>query len=293
MKALFFGEILWDIIEGKAYLGGAPFNVAAHMAKCGAQSYIISRLGKDELGKKAVEEIKKLSVDTSLVQWDEDHPTGTVDVFLEQGQPDYIIHENVAYDFIEVDLLNSAWQLEGMDCFYFGTLAQRNDTSGNSLQWILTNKPFSLVFYDVNLRKGIHSKLIIENSLSFCNIFKLNQDEVGVIADLLYGKSYSLPDFAKTIQHDFEVDILVITASEKGCYVAATDDFRLVPGKKVQLVDAVGAGDAFSAAFLFKYFQEKDPFKAAEVANKLGAFVASSRGPIPDYSPEIIQILEI
>jgi fructokinase len=292
MKALFFGEILWDIIEGKAYLGGAPFNVAAHIAKCGAYSYIISRLGKDDLGKKAMEEIKKLPVDPSLVQWDEHHPTGTVDVFLEQGQPDYTIHENVAYDFIETGALKSALPSATLDCFYFGTLAQRNDISRHTLQWILNNRSFSLVFYDVNLRKGLHSKEIIENSLRFCNVFKLNQDEVAIIGDLLYGKSYSLPDFAEAIQNEFDVDILVITASEKGCYVAA-DEFRLVPGKKVQLVDAVGAGDAFSAAFLFKYFQEKDPFKAAEAANKLGAFVASSRGPIPDYSPEIMKILEI
>jgi fructokinase len=292
VKALFFGEILWDIIEGNAYLGGAPFNVAAHMVKCGGQSSIISRLGKDELGKKTLAEIKKLSVDTSLVQWDEHHPTGTVDVFLEEGQPDYTIHENVAYDFIEAEPLPSALLPTIMDCFYFGTLAQRNDISRHTLQWILNNKPFSLVFYDVNLRKGTHSKVIIENSLKFCNIFKLNQDEVAIIGDLLYGKNYTLQDFVKIIQSDFEIDIVIITASEKGCYIGA-DEFRLMPGQKAQLVDAVGAGDAFSAAFLFKYFQEKDPFKAAETANKLGAYVASSRGPIPDYSPEIIKILKI
>jgi len=292
MKALFFGEILWDIIEGKAYLGGAPFNVAAHTAQCGGQSAIISRLGKDELGEKTIEEIKKLSVDTALVQWDEQHPTGTVDVFLEEGQPDYTIHENVAYDFIETGPLKSALSTHTSDCFYFGTLAQRNDISRNTLRWILNNKSFSQVFYDVNLRKGIDSKPIIENSLNFCNIFKLNQDEVGIIGELLYGKSYSLPDFAKAIQQDFAVDIVIITASEKGCYIGA-DEFQLVPGQKTQLVDAVGAGDAFSAAFLYKYYQEKDSFKAAETANKLGAFVASSRGPIPAYSPEIIKLLAI
>ena len=83
MKALAFGEILWDIIEGKPYIGGAPFNLAAHLAKCGADSFMISRVGNDELGLSALEETKSLSVNDTWVQVDNQCATGTVDVFLQ------------------------------------------------------------------------------------------------------------------------------------------------------------------------------------------------------------------
>lgn len=291
MKVLSFGEILWDIIECTPYLGGAPFNVAAHLAQCGVASYMISRLGKDELGKKAYGQARQLGVDTSLLQWDDRHPTSTVDVYLKAGQPDYTIHEPVAWDFIEQAPLQRNVSTQTFDSFYFGTLAQRNETSRQTLQWILQNKKFDTVFYDVNLRKGLLERALISPSLQYCDIFKLNEDEVAVLADLLYGKVLGMEDFAGKIQQDYQVKILIITASEKGCYVYDGQGLHHIPGQQIIVVDAVGAGDAFSAAFLFKYLQDKDPLKAARIANHLGGFVASSRGPIPAYTPEIKEML--
>ena len=51
IKALTFGEALFDIIKGSAHLGGAPLNLAAHLAKLGAKPAVITAVGKDELGK--------------------------------------------------------------------------------------------------------------------------------------------------------------------------------------------------------------------------------------------------
>ncbi len=287
---LSFGEILWDIIEGQSYLGGAPFNVAAHMARCGAQSYMLTRIGQDALGQKAFAQASQLGVNTSLMQQDAQHPTGTVDVYLEEGQPDYIIHEGVAWDYIEADQA----QLEATDFrgFYFGTLAQRNEPSRKTLQWILDHLPFDTICYDVNLRKGIHSRELISDSLSYCHVLKLNEDEVTIIAELLFQKSLSIEAFARLVREQYKVDTMIITASEKGCYVFTHDQLRHVEGKKVKVVDAVGAGDAFSAAFLWKYMHDKDAIKAAATANALGAFVAASRGAIPDYSAAVQRILQ-
>lgn len=291
MKVLSFGEILWDIIEGTPYLGGAPFNVAAHLAQCGVASYMISRLGHDELGKKAYEQARQLNVDTSMLQWDEQHPTGTVEVYLKAGQPDYTIHEPVAWDFIEKQPLQGDLSAQAFGSFYFGTLAQRNTTSRQTLQWILQHQKFDTVFYDVNLRKGLLDKELIHQSLQYCDIFKLNEDEVAVLAGLLYGKTLGMEAFAASIQQDYQVKILVITASEKGCYVYDGHGLHYIPGQQVKVIDAVGAGDAFSAGFLYRYLHDKDPLKAAGIANRLGGFVASSRGPIPAYTREIKEIL--
>src|SRR3954471_11853755 len=97
LSVLAFGEILWDIIDGQEYLGGAPLNFSAHVIKCGGRSAIVSAVGNDELGDKAIRNLTTLSVDSSFVQRNENKPTGTVDVFLSHGQPDYDIHEDVAF----------------------------------------------------------------------------------------------------------------------------------------------------------------------------------------------------
>ena len=288
-RFLSFGEILWDIIEGEHHLGGAPFNVAAHLARCGAQSYMLTRIGKDTLGNQAYAWAGELGVHTSLIQQDTQHPTGTVDVYLEEGQPDYTIHNDVAWDYIEADQK----QLKATDfrAFYFGTLAQRHATSRETLHWILNNLSFDTIFYDVNLRKGIYSHELISTSLPYCHVFKLNHDEVGIISKMLFRQSLALEDFIRRIRERYHVHTIIVTASEKGCYVFADDQLQQVEGTKVKVVDAVGAGDAFSAAFIWKYLHNKDAVKAAATANQLGAYVAGARGAIPDYSEAIQKIL--
>jgi len=292
MNALAFGEILWDIIEGKPYIGGAPFNLAAHLVKCGADSFMISRVGNDGLGLSALKETKALSVNDTWVQVDDQHATGTVDVFLQDGQPTYTIHENVAYDFIDYQEFDQQ-QLKAAEfqIFYFGTLAQRNKSSRETLYKLLSEVRFNHIFYDVNLRQQFFSKEIIENSLKYSTILKLNHEEVEVLSNLLYGQEIKAEEFSQKLVTDFNQHIVITTAADKGCMVFANGEFLSIPGKKVEVVDAVGAGDSFSAAFLYKYFQVGDPVKAASVANQIGAFVASSRGPIPTYSDDIKELL--
>lgn len=293
MKVLSFGEILFDIIEGDPYLGGAPLNFAAHLAKCGAESYILSRLGQDELGKLALAKIEDLGINTSLIQQDSQHPTGTVDVVLDKGQPDYTIHEGVAWDFIEAGEAEKLMNETDFDVFYFGTLAQRSPISRETLKDLLTHSHVDQVFYDVNLRKGFYNQEILHQSLSLCTILKLNDEEVRKLSSLLFQKEMDVEDFAQKVVKTYGVETIIITAGEKGCYIFEGGDLIFVKGFPAQVQDTVGAGDAFSAAFIYRYFYTKDAQQAADVANRLGAFVASSRGPIPEYSDEIRKMLEV
>src|SRR5690349_8799460 len=103
MKVLAFGEILWDIIEKEEHLGGAPFNFIAHTAQCGDDAYIVTRLGRDFRGMKALNRCKSYGVNEKYIQQDDSLPTGTVEVTLRDGQPDYLIVENVAWDHIAFD----------------------------------------------------------------------------------------------------------------------------------------------------------------------------------------------
>ncbi|MEM7374052.1 MAG: carbohydrate kinase [Bacteroidota bacterium] len=292
MKIISYGEILWDIIEGKHYIGGAPFNFAAHMAQCGADVAMISRLGKDELGQQAFREVESLSVDTRYIQWDTEYPTGTVDVFLQDGQPSYTIHPGVAYDYVDFEQLKAnAFLKAEVDVFGFGTLAQRDQMSRDTLTQIFQHRSFRHVFYDVNLRKDCYHAEIVKQSVPHSTVLKLNDEEVPIISDFLFGRKEDMEHFARRVASEYDQEIVIITAGAKGCYVFHDGRYALVPGRAVEVVDTVGAGDSFSAAFLFQYVTHADPFRAASVANQVGGFVAASRGPIPAYSEEIKRAL--
>jgi fructokinase len=292
MKVLAFGEILWDIINGEEHLGGAPFNFAAHSAKCGNESYIISRLGDDFRGLRAFNRCKEYGVNNTLVQWDEQHPTGIVTVELENGQPDYTIHENVAYDFIRFDGKITEMRRDEFDIFYFGSLIQRSAVSALTLKQIMKMYSFRHIFYDVNLRKGGYNLNTIHQSLLSCSILKLNNDEVPVISAMLFDQSFSNDIFCEAIRSMYSnISTIVITASDKGCYVYSANKLHYIPVKSIAVNDAVGAGDAFSAAFMHIFQQNNDAVVAATVANELGAFVTTQRGAIPEYTAEIKALL--
>lgn len=292
MKALAFGEVLWDIIDGTPHLGGAPLNFAAHIAQCGAQSYIVSRVGDDNLGKSAIERIKENKVKTDFIQIDPTHETGTVKVTLTEGQPDYIIKEKVAYDFIEFnDQLKSISNIK-FDLFYFGSLAQRHQVSASSLYSLLSANDFPDVFLDVNLRKDGFNGTILSRSLEHASILKLNTSELPVISQLVFEDSLSHENFCKRITEKYSIRIIIITAADKGCYIFTNQHLSHMSGVHVEVADAVGAGDAFSAAFMYQYAKTKNAMKAATVANKIGAFVASKNGALPPYPEEIRKMLK-
>ena len=200
MRVLSFGEILWDIIEGKYYIGGAPFNFASHIARCGADTYMVSRLGKDMWGEKAFDEVRKLGINSTFIQWDKARPTGTVDVFLNKGQPSYTINPEVAYDYLDFEeLIDAGLRENSFDMFGFGSLAQRNETSRKCLYQILESLSFQHIFYDVNLRKDCFSAEIVNDSLNYSTILKLNDDEVPIISEFVFSEKMGIEAFCERV----------------------------------------------------------------------------------------------
>ena len=287
MKVLAFGEILWDIIEGQPYIGGAPFNFAAHVVKNGGEASILSSVGNDELGRKAIEAAAGLGVDASLMATHPKRPTGTVDVFLKDGQPDYTIHEGVAFDEIRMEESGS---ISGgpFDVFYFGSLAQLEQVSRETLDRILGKFSFREVFYDINIRKSYYSPTIIRSSLDRATIFKINDQEALLVSRLFYGAELPLEGFVRRIAQDFSVPVVIVTAAEKGCYVFSGSGFHHVPAVPVTVADAVGAGDAFSAAFITQLLSGSNVITAARRANAVGGYVASQRGAVPAYPEGLV-----
>jgi fructokinase len=276
---LAFGEVLWDILPSCTVLGGAPFNFAYRANSLGDVGLMISRLGRDELGNKACDQIVQLGLDTRFIQWDDQFPTGTVQVsFDEQNNPDYFITPQVAYDLIELtdELLEA---VSTADCLCFGTLSQRAGTSRKTIEQLLENTNKSLKFLDINLRKKCYSLETVTFSLRKADVLKLNEDEAHQLGGMLGIAHGSLWQFCQEVSRKWSLKYCLVTLGEHGA-VAFSDNGQkvYVPGYKVSLVDSLGSGDAFSAGFVHKLLRGASIAEACEFGNVLGALVAAKEG---------------
>lgn len=276
------GELLWDVFPDSRRPGGAPANVAFHAAQFGATGLVASRVGQDGDGRELIEFLQSKGLSTALVQQDDEHPTGRVTVSLSDGgQPSYVIHENSAWDFLApVDDLLSAARSAAAVCF--GTLAQRSDVSRNAIQRVLAEcGDDTLVVYDVNLRQNWYCREWIETSLRASDVFKLNHDELAVLSELLEVHPSGPQEFVAAIRERYGVKIVCITRGENGCLLSDGVQWCDIPGEPVQVVDAVGAGDAFTAALIVGLLNGLPLDRVGRSANRIGGLVASRAGAMP------------
>ena len=276
---LAFGEVLWDILPSCTVLGGAPLNFVYRVNSLGDTGFMISRLCRDELGRKAHEQIIRSGLDTRFIQWDDELPTGTVQVsFDKQNNPDYFIVPDVAYDRIETtqELLDTA---STADCLCFGTLSQRAAQSRKTIERLLEEAVDSLRLLDINLRKECYSLETVTSSLEKADVLKLNEDEARELGKMLDISHNSLPEFCTQIMDKWSIKQCLVTLAEKGTFAASGDGRQVyVPGYKVKLADSLGSGDAFTAGFVHKTLHGENLAAACEFGNVVGAIVATQTG---------------
>ncbi|ADK80721.1 carbohydrate kinase family protein [Sediminispirochaeta smaragdinae] len=290
IHALAFGEILWDIIDNEPHIGGAPFNLAAHMAALGGEVSIASAVGKDRLGSAALEEVKHLGIDNSFINIHPQLATGTVPVSLDaQGKPEYEIVENVAWDAITLsDAALEAISKRNWDLFVFGTLAQRSKENRQVLRELVDHSNAGERFFDVNLRLSYYSAKILHDSLMLTTILKLNDEEVPIVSDALFSRTMREEEFCKAIFDTFPVRMICITKGKDGSTLFDGKMRYDEPIVDIPVVDTVGAGDSFSAAFLTAYLKGLTKAKALRFASRLSSFVAGSSGAVPAYTGWIL-----
>lgn len=293
MRVISFGEILWDIIEGVPHIGGAPFNLAAHLSKMGSSAILISAVGNDDLGKRALLTASNYGLITDYVKTHPALPTGTVDVRLsENGVPDFTIRGPAAWDEIEATGRDIAGMSDGeVNAFCFGTLAQRSEKNRKTLVRLLEAIKPSLIFYDVNIRQNYYTKEWIEFSLLRSDVVKLNDDEARLLSSMFFDANPDERRFAVRLCESFSIECLCITRGERGAAVYGNGCFIEVPGIPVRVADTVGAGDAFSAGFLYSHLRGHDFDDSASFAVRIGSFVASQAGAVPEYSGEILEAI--
>ncbi len=283
------GEVLWDCFEssGEQRPGGAPSNVAFHAQQLGLRGIICSRVGQDALGNRLLAYLRDHSLDTDSIQRDPDRPTSTVTVHDKSAKgPSYTIHEDVAWDALDfTDRWETLHAAAAAVCF--GTLAQRTEKNRQTIRRCLQAAEKALKVYDVNLRPPHLAPAWIESSLLACDVMKLNIDEVAALGPLL-GLAPGEPTvFARTVIHQYKVSAVVITQGDEGCLVVSGKDEVSVPGRRVNVVDTVGAGDSFSAGIIYGMLSGWDLGATARLANALAARVAGRPGAMPDLGEEL------
>lgn len=281
------GEILWDMLPEGKQLGGAPANFAYHAQSLGAKSFVISSVGDDEPGREIFSELDLVSLNTEYIQINKEHPTGTVDVVLDEtGKPDYIIHENVAWDSISfTENLQKLASLTNAVCY--GTLAQRAQKSRETiLNFINATQPGCWRVFDINLRQSYFDPEIIKESLSLSNCLKLNDDELPEIAKAC-AVSGTENDILMALLNKFKLKIIALTKGEKGSLLYSGEKVLFLGTPHLDVKDTVGAGDAFTAALVAGLLTNSPLEIIHRNANRLAAYVCTQRGATPRITPEL------
>lgn len=245
IRPLIFGEVLFDHFpNGSVVLGGAPFNVAWHLHAFGLQPLMISRIGPDKLGGRVEEAMREWGMDCSGLQKDPVHPTGTVDVQFDDGEPSYEIVDHVAYDFIDASKLPL---LEGDWLLYHGSLALRHETSASALATLIEHYSCSR-FVDINLRPPWWQLERAIQMIKGADWLKLNQDELAAIYPEVSTRKEGLEKLSAIVSKQ-----IVLTSGEQGATVISTGDgseCSVAPERATSVTDTVGAGDAFCSVFV-------------------------------------------
>jgi len=286
---LSFGEVLWDVFPFGEHIGGAAFNLAAHASHCGLRSFLYSRVGADSRGDLAREAVHRHGVASRFLQVDPARETGWVSVELTDGQPSYRIMHGVAWDAIEAPTGEVLSDLRGRDfsALACGTLAQRGEPSRAALAAIRRALPGVPVFYDVNLRGAETPIETVRATLPGVRWLKVNEEEAGLISRDIFRRELGTLQLAAALASDFGVETLLITRGARGCEIIAGGELVTIGAHPVEVVSAVGAGDAFSAAFLAALLQRQPTDEAARHASALAQYVVTRAEAIPDYPPEL------
>ncbi|MCF7853368.1 MAG: carbohydrate kinase [Candidatus Pacebacteria bacterium] len=283
------GEVLWDMLPSGKQLGGAPANFTYHAHALGGRGILVSRVGTDSLGTEILARLNRLGVDCRTVSRDPDHPTGTVEVTLDtQGHPEYIIHEDVAWDYIPYT--HSLGDLAARtDAVCFGTLCSRTHVSRSTvLRFLQETHPECLRIYDVNVRQSFYSHDLIDTLLNSASVVKLNHDELPIVASLTECSRGDDTATIAALMSKYDLTAFAMTRGAHGSLLQVGNHRADHPGISGDVQDTVGAGDSFTAALASGLLRGDHPETINEHANRVAAYVVSQTGATPPLPAELI-----
>ena len=276
------GEVLWDVFPDASHFGGAPANFACHAAAIGAEAWVVSAVGDDDLGHRAVATLQRHGVHTQTVAVDPQYPTGQVLVSInDAGVPTYKIAEERAWDHI-------AWSEKFIplatrcDAACFGSLGQRSLESRATIRHFLRDtRGDALRVFDVNLRQHFHDRETLEESLRLASVLKLNDEELSKIAEMFQVFGDSDRELLGSLAAHFELRLVALTLGPRGSVLFAAGEFDECPSPATEVVDTVGAGDAFTASLVTGFLRDLPLDAINRHANAVASYVCSQRGATP------------
>ena len=295
MRIVSIGEVLWDVIGEKEYLGGAALNFSAHATRLGHTVFFVSAVGKDERGRRVLERMGELGLSTQFVHEIDAYPTGVVTVELNAaGVPKFTLHHPAAYDAPELSDGDIAELLSPKpDWIYFGTLFQMSPQAKQLTYRLIDSHCGARLLFDVNLRKDSYTAPLVRELMARAQVVKLNEDEAGEI-DKMLGRTVSgLEEFCRSYTREFGWQSVCITRGEKGCVMLVNGEYVEAAGYAVQTQDTVGAGDAFAAAFIHGLSLGWPAKEIADFANRVASLVASRPGGTPHWTVDEANALKV
>lgn len=294
MSVLCIGEILWDLFEDqRETLAGAPFNVAVAIDRLGDPVNLISAVGRDDRGTRALHHLRSIGFSAEYVKVLDGLSTGVAEVHIDaHDNPSYSIPRPAAFDSLaineedsqKISTLHPKW-------IYFGTLTQTSRQNEELLSALTRQYPGISRFYDLNLRDGHWNFPLVQRLARHVTVLKLNQAEAQELFARESTDIFSLDQFCSSWSSRYGIAIICITLGSQGCAVYSEGKMSVVPGFPVTVVDTVGAGDAFTAGFLHGLVHNWPLGQTARFANALGSIVASRATAIPDWAPAEVRAL--
>ena len=287
------GELIWDLFPEGRRLGGAPSNFAYISRLLGNDAAVASRVGRDALGREATERLERAGLSTLYLQRDDEHPTGTVGVRIGAGgEPDFNVNENSAWDYLE---WTPEWeQLAGRVCVVcFGTLGQRRPEARATITRFLTaTNADALRLFDVNLRHSFFTPDMLARSLRLSTVVKLNAEELSSAGSMLKLQASGELETARALLELFDLRLVAVTRGAEGSLLVSREEANEHPGHQAEHVaDTIGCGDAFAAA-LAHCLRRRAPLSLAnEIANRVGAWLATQTGATPEPDPATVALL--
>ncbi|MBS7254094.1 carbohydrate kinase family protein [Flavobacterium branchiicola] len=289
LKAVAYGEVLWDVFANEKKIGGAPLNVALRMKTLGCDVAMISCVGNDEDGKAIKSQVNQLGLETDTIVVSEDFPTGLVNVTLnERGSATYEISYPSAWDKIVLNDLAKTTVAQA-DVLIYGSLVCRDNVSRSALEELLQNDIYKV--FDVNLRKPHYSYEILNQLMQSANFIKFNDEELLEIAKAMNSPFESLEENMAFIEEKTKATAMCVTKGKHGALLLWEGKIYENGGYPIEVSDTVGAGDSFLAALITSLLSGKEPQNSIDFACAVGALVAEAPGANPEVSNSKIENL--
>lgn len=283
------GEVLWDVYPDAARFGGAPANFACHAGALGADAVLISSVGLDDLGDRALETLTGHGVDSSCVTRDGNHATGQVNVTLDAtGRASYRFADDSAWDHLRWSEAVESIARQA-DAVCFGTLAQRSPDSRHVIRKFVELAPAGTMrMFDVNLRQDFYGAETIDVSLKLATAVKLNEEELPIVAQLCGVAGADARGMLRGLLSRYELRIAALTCGSDGALLMTPDQESRCPALPTTVVDTVGAGDAFTATLVMDCLHGVPLGEINQHANAVASFICSQAGAVAPLPPELL-----